>query len=134
MKLKPALISAILTAVFFTGIAWVKNSQDELHTGNQVFEGPVDIRGTFSLNGTPITVSAADLNYANTGVPVADFTNMQATVATALQPADITNLTAKAETALQPGAIAAAPTNAVAHGLTLTINGTNYVVQLFPVN
>lgn len=118
MKLKPALISAILASVFLVGIAWVKNSQDEFHTGSQVFEGPVDIRGTFSLNGTPITVSAADLNYANTGVPVVDFTNMQATVATALQP----------------GVIAAAPTNAVAHGLTLTINGTNYVVQLFPVN
>lgn len=151
MKRTSALAAGLLTAVFFIGIAWVKNTQDEVNTGSQTFEGPVDIRGTFLLDGEPITATASDINHLGTGVSLTEFTNLTATAVrttdaaytatvakatSAVQPTDsaYTNTAAKAASALQPGAVGSGPTNAVSHGLTVTINGTNYVVQLYPVN
>lgn len=132
-KINPLLVGVLSSGLIVMASAWTKTTEDQLHTGNQTFEGPVDIRGEFSLKGEAITASAADINHLGTGIPLSDFTNL---MATAVKKTDTpyTNTAALAASAVQPGAVASAPTNAVSHSMSIAINGTNYLVQLYPVN
>lgn len=114
-------VAAVLSFAFISAAhAWRIERSEVEYTDKQVFSAPVEVNSDLSFGGTKLTATAAELNAAGTAVQAADST--------------YTATVAKAASALQPGAVGDAATNTTSHALSITIDGTNYLVALYPVN
>jgi len=122
--------------------------QAEEVTHPMVFRDRVSFRGStgpdfdsaniFSIGGTKVTVDAATIN--SIAAQVSTNATTDATCSNLVAKGNVnitgtltvTGAVTQVATPVFASAGVIAPTNAASRGLTITVNGTNYVVALYP--
>ena len=133
-----ALIAAPAIAAdaeYTTREAWRTGVVTAIFDNAVAFVGDITVASNATVTGTTIVNAidadgAADIDYGSADVTDHTFTSDGGTVildGSGTFSGDVT-----CDTIIFTDAAVAAPTNAASQGFTITVNGTNYVIALYP--
>ena len=112
--------TGVVTAIFDNAVAFV---------GDITVASNATVAGTVILNAID-TTGAADIDYGSADVTDHTFTSDGGTVI--LDGSGTFSDDVTCNTIIFTDAATAAPTNTASQGFTITVNGTNYVIALYP--
>ena len=112
--------TGVVTAIFDNAVAFV---------GDITVASNATVAGTVILNAID-TTGAADIDYGSADVTDHTFTSDGGTVI--LDGSGTFSDDVTCDTIIFTDAATAAPTNTASQGFTITVNGTNYVIALYP--